>query len=74
MLSLNFFVSNSGVINYTKSTGVFKPQNFQWTDHNRGLLGTKVALLGFWGIYWLIFFMRALRDLIGKIQLFVLKR
>ena len=74
ILTFNFFVSNSGVINYTKSSGVFKPQNFEWTDNNRSLLGFKTLLLGLWGIYWLIFFIHAVKDLIGKIHLFITKK
>ena len=74
ILTFNFFVSNSGVINYTKSSGGFKPQNFEWTDNNRSRLITKLLLLGLWGIYWLIFFLHCVKDLIGKIQLFILKR
>ena len=75
ILTYDFFMSNSGVISLHKKSGVFKPQNYNFSTLDASnQLNLKSVILLFWFLQWLVFFLRAIVDLFLRIQMFLLKR
>jgi hypothetical protein len=80
ILTYNFELSNTGVLSYKKSAGIFKPQNYASMTaaagepaRNSKLVIFRLLLLALWALSWLVFFVYAVVDLILRIKLFLLK-
>ena len=80
ILTYNFALSNTGVLSYTKSAGIYKPQNYASLkstagepERGRSLLIIRLLLLALWALSWLVFFVYAVVDLVLRIKLFLLK-
>ena len=80
ILTYNFALSNAGVLSYTKSSGLYKPQNYATLkstygapERGRGVFVVRLLLLALWALAWLVFFVYAVVDLVLRIKLFLLK-
>ena len=80
ILTYNFAMSNAGVLSYTKSSGLYKPQNYATLasthgapERGRGIFVVRLLLLALWALAWLVFFVYAVVDLVLRIKLFLLK-
>jgi len=80
ILTYNFALSNAGVLTYTKSSGLYKPQNYATLksthgepERGRSVFIIRLMLLALWALSWLVFFVYAVVDLVLRIKLFLLK-
>lgn len=82
ILTYEFALSNTGVLSYKKSSGLYKPQNYanNWREgiptaelRGRSMFILRLLLLALWALCWLVFFVYAAVDLALRIKLFLMK-
>lgn len=75
-LEYTFYRSDSGFIEFEKSSRIFKPQQHVESESGGKTMieGLKETMNLFWGIYWANFFIYAVIDILIRIKIFFTKR